>query len=432
MKTILLSCLLFLSFSMLSAQDIKVVKKSLDANQLDKAKTDIDAYLQKKPNDPEGLYYKSKIYGSIATNEQFKSLAPDGKEVAFDAFKKSVELDKDNKVMLVMIQDKYKPIFDLYTGYYDAGIKEFNSAASTKNKAYFDSAMNNFIKANEVGSYIYSKQWALSSIDTPLVLNIGKAALNAENKEKALFYFKKIADSNIVRTKEDADGYELAYQWLALYYRDAKDDANFLKYASLGKQNFPKSDYFDAVMLDYYRAGKKYDSLFKKYQEVVTKFPYTVKYHFNYANEIFNYVYNSDAGTKVANKEELLKTVGSELEKAMSLSPEDLTTNWLYGQFYYNAGVDLRDKALAIKSTKPEDIKTKGELNAQAKASYAKAIPFAEKALAGLEAGFKKSERSRYKSVADLLQRIYEGTGQPDKVKLYQQKYDAADAKFVN
>jgi hypothetical protein len=157
-----------------------------------------------------------------------------------------------------------------------------------------------------------------------------------------------------------------------------------------------------------------------------------MKYHFNYANEVFNYVYNSDAGTKVANKEELLKTVGSELEKAMSLSPGDITTNWLYGQYYYNAGIDLRDKALAIKSTKPEDIKTKGELNAQAKASYAKAIPYAEKALAGLEDGFKKSERSRYKSVADLLQRIYEGTGQADKVKLYQQKYDAADAKFVN
>ena len=66
------------------------------------------------------------------------------------------------------------------------------------------------------------------------------------------------------------------------------------------------------------------------------------------------------------------------------------------------------------------------------RSEISKAVPYAEKALAGLEAGYKKSEKFRYKSVADLTQRIYEGIGQPDKVKSYQQKYDQADAKFVN
>ena len=432
MKTILLSCLLFLFFSIVSAQDFKKVKTYVDANQLDKAKTEIDALIAKNPNNPEALYYESKVYGAIAANEQFKTLAPNGREVAFDAFKKAVDSDKDNKLLLLMVTDKYKPIFDLYSGYYDAGIQNFNSATTTKNKAYYDSAMNNFIKANNVGHYIYEKKWALSEIDTPLVLNIGKAAINAENKEQALAAFKKLADSNIVRTKDDADGYELAYQWLALHYRDAKDDANLLKYSNLGKQNFPKSDYFDAVLLDYYRANKNYDELFKKYQEVVTKFPDSAKYHFNYANEVFNYIYNSDASTKIANREGLLKTVGSELEKAYSISANDVTTNWLLGQYYFNAGIDLRDKALAIKGTKPEDVKAKADLIAQAKASYTKAIPYTEKALAGLEEGFKKSEKSRYKSVADLMQRIYQSLGQNDKVKVYETKYDTADTKFVN
>jgi len=432
MKTILLSFLLFLCFVTLYAQDLKNVKKYLDANQLDKAKTEIDAYTQKNPDNAEGQYYKSKVYGNIAASEQFRSLAPDGRAAAFDAFKKSIELDKDKKAMLLMMQDKYKPIFDIYAAYYDAGIKDFNAAATSKNKPDYEVAMKDFIKANEVGHYIYSNQWALSALDTPLVLNIGKAALNADNKDTALHYFKMLADSNIVTTKEDSAGYEIAYQWLALYYRDAKDEANMLKYANLGKKNFPKSDYYDAVLLDYYRSTKNYDALFKKYAEVIAKFPDSMKYHFNYANEIFNYIYNSDAGTKIENKDELLKTVGSELEKAISLSPDDVTSNWLYGQYYFNAGVDLKDKALAIKSTKPEDVKTKADLNAQAKASYTKAAPYAEKALTGLEAGFKKSERSRYKSVADLLQRIYNGLGQNDKVKAYELKYDSADTKFVN
>jgi hypothetical protein len=432
MKKMFLGCLFFVAFHVVNAQDLKSVKKYSDAKQLDKAKTEVDAFLQKNPGSPEGLYYKSKIYGNIADSAQFKSLAPNARAEAFDAFKKAVELDKDNKLALIMIQDKYKPIFDLYAGYYDAGIKDFNSAANTKDKAYYDSALNNFVRANEVGSYIYSKQWALSALDTPLVLNIGKAALNAGNKEQSLKYFKMLADSNIAKTSDDASGYELPYQWLVLHYKDQKDEANMLKYADLGRKNFPNSDYYDAVLLDYYRAAKNHDALFKKYQEVVTKFPDSMQYHFNYANEAFNYVYNSDAGTKIDNREELLKTVGDELEKALKINPDDVNTNWLLGQYYYNAGVDLKDKAVAVKGTKPEDVKAKADFTAQAKEQYSKALPYAEKALAGLETGFKKTERSRYKSVADLLQRIYNGLGQNDKVKVYEKKYDDADKQFVN
>lgn len=432
MKNVMLVGLFSLLISGLFAQDLKKIKTYLDAKQLDKAKTEVDAYTEKNPNNPEGLYYKGKIYGSIAANDQFKSLAPDGRAVAFEAFKKAIDADKDNKLMLLMVQDQYKPIFDLYSGYYDAAIGEFNGAASSKNKADFETSMNNFIKANEVGNYIYSKKWALSEIDTPLVLNIGKAAINAGNQEQAVQAFKKLADANITRTKDDNAGYSLPYQWLAGYYRDTKDDANFLKYIELGKKNFPNDDYFDAVMIDYYRAKKDRENLFKAYGEIVNKYPDSVLYHFTYANEMFNYVYNSDAGTKIDNKDELLKTVGVELDKAYKLDANSINTNWLYGQYYFNSGIDLKEKANNIKGTKPEDVKTKADLNTQAKALFIKAAPYGEKALAGLEEGYKKSERSRYKSVADLMQRIYNSLNQADKVKVYQDKYDTADTKFVN
>jgi hypothetical protein len=432
MKKIFLSGFLFLLISGIYAQDIKKVKTYLEAKQLDKAKTEIDAYTQKNANNPEGLYYKSKVYGTLASNEQFKSLAPDPRAEAFDAFKKAVELDKEGKLTLVMVQDQYKPIFDLYTGYYDAGITGFNTAATSKNKADFETAMNSFIKANEVGGYIYSKKWALSEIDTPLVLNIGKAAINAGKQEMALEYFKKLADANITRTKDDSLGYVLPYQWLASYYKDAKDEANFLKYVNIGRQNFPKDDYFYAIAIDYYRAKKDYPALFNTYAEAAAKYPDSLLYHFNYANEIFNHVYNSDAGTKIENKEALLKTVGEELEKANKLDPNHTNTNWLYAQYYFNTGIDLKEQANKIKGTKPDEVKAKANLNAQAKESFNKAIPYGEKALTDLENGFKKSEKSRYKSVVDLMQRIYTSIDQNDKVKAYETKYDTADAKFVN
>ena len=41
-------------------------------------------------------------------------------------------------------------------------------------------------------------------------------------------------------------------------------------------------------------------------------------------------------------------------------------------------------------------------------------------------------DKSKYKSIVDLMQRIYTSLNQADKVKLYQAKYDAADGKFIN
>lgn len=433
MKKILLSIsFLVIMLSGLLAQDAKKLKTYLEAKQYDKAKAEVDAAISKNPNDPVALYYKSKVYALLPNDPQFKVSVPDAREQAFDAFKKAVETDKDNKVYLVLAQDQYKPIFDLYTGYYDAGAVAFNSGSSTNNKGDFDQALTLFKNSDMIGRYIYSKKWALSDLDTQLVLTIGKAAINAGKKEEAVTYLKKLADANITGTFTDKNSYQLSYQWLSFYYKDAKDEANFLKYINLGKKNFPKDDYYDAVLLDYYRDKKDYDALFKKYDEMIIAYPDSVQYHFNYANEAFIYVYNSDAGTKINNKETLLKNVETQLQKVLTIKPNDVNTNWLIGQYYFNTGIDQKEKANSIKGTKPEDVKKKADLNAQAKDVFTKAIPYADKALSTLEGSSKKADKSKYKSIVDLMQRIYTSLNQADKVKTYQVKYDTADAKFIN
>lgn len=433
MKKVLLSGSLFLILLSGSfAQDTKKLKTYLDAKQYDKAKTEVDAAVTKNPADPLALYYKSKVYAAIASDAQAKTSVPDAREQAFEAFKKAVDTDKDNKVAFVAMQEQYKPIFDLYLGYYDAGASAFNTAATSGNKADFEQSLTLFKNSDMVGRYIFSKKWALSELDTQLVLTIGKAAINAGKKEEAVTYLRKLADANITATATDKTSYQLPYQWLSFYYKENKDEANFLKYTALGKKHFPKDDYYDAVMLDYYRDKKDYDALFKKYDEIVVAYPDSVQYHFNYANEAFIYVYNSDAGTRINNRESLLKNVGVELQKVLAVKPNDVNTNWLLGQYYYNAGIDLKEQAIAIKSTKPEDVKKKADINAQARDILNKAIPFGEKALSALEVTNKKSDKSKYKSITDLMQRIYTSLNQVDKVKIYQGKYDTADAKFIN
>jgi hypothetical protein len=433
MKKTLLSILLFALVLGVTAQDLKKVKSYSDAKQWDKAKSEIDAYLTKNLTSAEGYYIKSKVYGGLASSDQFKSLVPEGRTEAFESFKKAIDLDKDNKLMILMVQDQYKPVIDIYSGYFESGAAYYNTAIVNHNKADYEKAMNEFINANKVGGYINQKKWVtLGELDTTLVLNIGKSALNAGKKEDAMLYFKKLADANVVATKDDKAGFALPYQWLTQTYKDANDETNMLKYANLGRQYFPNDDFYDANLIEYYRGKKDFEGLFKKYDEIVTRFPDSSTYHFNYANDAFNYIYNSDAGVKVSNKEAILKTAGSEMQKALALKPNDINTNWLLGQYYYNGGIDFREQVNAIKGTKPEDVKKKADLNAQAKILFAQAIPYGEKALEMAEAGYKKSEKSRFKSVVDLMQRIYTSLNQPDKSKLYQQKYDSADTKFMN
>lgn len=436
MKKVIFTLIFSFFATVIFAQDLKTVKADLDKKQLDKAKTDIDAYVAKSPNDAEGQYYKAKIYEQIATSDQFKNLAPDAKEQAFEAFKKAYADSSNLKARVLIYKDNYAPIVNLYSDYFAAAAAAFNAAAPTGNKAGFEDAMNLFIKADNIGHYLAENKLAkVAAVDTTLVLNIGKAALNAGKNDVALTYFTKLADANINGTKDGGEGntaYILPYQWLVLHYKDAKDEANMMKYANLGKKLFPESDYFDLVLIDYYREKKDQDALFAKYNELVTKRPDSLMYHFNFANDIFGYIYNGDEGVVVKNRDSLLHTLGAEIEKAHSLNPNDVVTNWLYAQYYYNHGVDIRDSALKIKSPKPEDVKKKAALNAQAKEAFNKAIPYADKAITTLEAGYKKSDKSKYKSIVDLMQRIYESLNQNDKVKLYQNKYDAADAKFVN
>jgi len=415
----------------MQAQDLKSIKSDLDKKQYDKAKTEVDSYLAKSPDDAVALYYKAKIYEGLATDDRFKSQAPpDALDQAYEAAKKAIGDGKTSKAMLDVIKDNYAGVFNLYTDFYQKGADAFNAAAQSNDKAKFADAMNNFIKADSVGQYTARMEWSkIAAVDTVLVLNIGKAAINAGNDEVTIAAFKKLTDANITGPKEgDNSGYVLPYEWLLQYYMKQKDDANVMKYDDLGKKLFPHVDYFYAVMPDYYNDKKNYPATFAAYNDLVTQFPDSVSYRFNYANDIFGYVYNGEEGVTISNKDSLMRVMGEQLEKAHSVAPNDVLTNWLYSQYYYNQGVDVRDSASKVK-----DAATKKSMTDRANDLFNKAIPYAQAGLTALENnGYKKADRSHYKSIVDLMERIYQSLNQNDKVKQFDALYDEADKKFVN
>ncbi|MEO6683251.1 MAG: hypothetical protein ABIN48_10575 [Ginsengibacter sp.] len=435
MKKIALPILFSLLVSITFGQTIKKATSYLDKNDLAKAKTEIDGFLEKKPGDSEGNYIKSKIYLKIADSAAISNLIQgDGRGQALEAFKIAVADSNNVKLKLQIMKDNYAPVFNMYAGYYQEAADAFNEAAGAQSKEGFAKSMNLFKKANEVGAYISKNEWAaIGKVDTTLVLNIGKAALNAGLEDEAKRAFISLADAGIsgVSNSEDNDSYRIPYQWLTFHYKDADDEANMVKYANLGKKYFPKDDYFDYVMMDFYRQKKNMPEVFAKHESIIKIHPDSLNYHFNYANDIFGYLYNSDDDVVVQNKDQYLNTLKQELDKAYEINSNDINTNWLYSQYHYNKGIELRDEALAIKGNKPEDVKKKADLKEAAKKSWNEAIPYGKKALKVLEEGKKTSDRSRYKSIANLMQNIYRSLEDRANTKVYEDAYDNADSIFT-
>jgi hypothetical protein len=441
MKRIVLPVLFTFLVTATFAQNVKKATSYVDDKKYDKAKTEIDGILAKEPNNTQALYLKSKLYTLMADSAAFKSMLPaDPYGEAFDAFKKAIADSTNSAVTLMVIKDNYAPIFKVYSGYYGEAANAFNDAANSANKpdtAGFEKAMNLFIKANDVGQYIRENKWAnIGEVDTTLVLNIAKAALNAKKNDTARKYFEQIANAKIGGLHENAPdpSFELPYQWLTLDYKQAGDSANMVKYATLGQEVYPNDDYFTFVQMDYYREKENHQSLFKTYDELTSKHPDSIRYHLNYATEIFSYVFGSDEGTVIPDKDQLLSTLQAQLDKAVALEPDNGGANLLYAQYFYNKGIFAMDDASKIKGATltADQKKNKEDLTAQGKDFLQKAIPYAEKASAAFEEGNKKSQKSRYKSAINLLENIYQSLGDKDKLKAYQDKYDAADAKFVN
>ena len=89
MQRFLLSLLILLSSSGLFAQSIDEIEEQVKKGEWDKAKTSVDAFLAKEKNQSkaDGWWFKGLIYNEIAKNDKYKSLAPDGRMEAFNAFK---------------------------------------------------------------------------------------------------------------------------------------------------------------------------------------------------------------------------------------------------------------------------------------------------------------------------------------------------------
>jgi hypothetical protein len=406
------------------AQSLDKAKDMLKNSKLTDAKTEIDKVLtvEKLQKNPESWYVKTKIYNAIAANEALKAQYPDARAEALESLKKYTELaDKDEKKLLLIQLDAFKPMNDIYQGYFQDGAAAYNAAN-------FSVATKDFIGALKASDFMNSKGWTTMKIDTTCTLYAGISAEKANMRDTAAIYYGKLVDAGIT-SAPSANMIEI-YKWMVDHYNTKKDDVNTKKYLAYGKAKFPDDPFWLTLELDNLRAGNgPKDSLFAKYQEITDKFPKNHLFLFNYGVELYQYANDTSSGKRPANSDELIQKAKVEFGKCLDANPDYVQAALALGQISYNEGVDMQAQTKFIKGSKPEDIKKRADLRIAAGKKSEEALPYFEKVdhILGSKGKLKMDEKKTLKDTYDLMITIYDQKKDKEKSDAYTTKYNNVD-----
>jgi hypothetical protein len=413
----------FLAFAGMGlfAQSVDKAKDLLKAGKLAEAKTEIDKVLAVEKNQKSGdaWFYKLKIYNAIAAGP-LSAQYPSARDTAFAALEKYCEVDANKMILLQM--DAYKPINEIYQGYFGVGANDYNNGK-------FDSALYNFKGALAASAFMNGKGWTNLKIDTTSTLYAGISAEKAGKKDTAANYYSKIADAHI-DTINKSSMIDI-YKWLADYYHTRKDEANARKYLAIGETLYPNDLFFPSTELDMARESGNKDSLWARYDQIVTRFPKNYLFFFNYGLEEYQYASDTSSGKRPANAADITAKAQVNLQKSLELQPDYPQAALVLGQIAYNAGVDFQSEAKKVQGKTPEAAKQRGDLRAAATRKFDEAIPFFEKVDQdlGSKGKLKQDEKSALKDAYDLLITIYEqkGPAGKDKADAYTNKFNNVD-----
>lgn len=413
MRKFLLTAVLFASATALFAQNLDDVQDQISKKNYVQAKARIDKVLA----DPKGQksanawYYKGVIYNELAKDSTQDNSAY--RAEAYDALKKAQELDPKN--VMGELEQNWR-LFDIYNYYLNNAIKLHNSKD-------YAGALNNYKKAIEVQQYIHGKNFAynnqtLPALDTAVTLYAGSAALFAKDTAAGMQYFQQIADAKV-----PGKDYMQAYQMLVDYYNRKGDQANAQKYAALGKQLYPESEYWTYYELADPALKEDKTKLLAKYEEMISRNPDNGGLALDYAIELFNYTYGQN---KPADYKAAQSKLDGVIQKAIDLN-KSAEANYLMVQNISNQIYDLQEAQRAIKGTKPEDVKKKSAYTADINKKYDDLGKYGETAaqLFSERNDLKTVEKANYKQVLTQLANYYRFKKQPDKAKTYDDKAKA-------
>ncbi len=412
MKKILFTLTCLVAYCLSQGQTMKEVTLNVVAKKYPEAKVAVDKLLAdpKNANSAEGYYWKGFIYNFLAKDPVNKSLCTDCRMDAFNAIKKYMELDPSMKETK---SDSNSLLYDMYLNYYDIAAKAYNSDS-------YQAAYDNFKNTLMVEDYIAGKNLPgpnglrANSLDTSVILFCGFAASKLQKEDDAAAMYQKIIDAGLNDPK-----FLATYEDQAEFYLKKNEMDKWKDVVAKGKKAFPSADYWYQVEIDMIVKTADKETLTAKYDELVKQRPGSYVLSYNYAVELFNYIYIND--TKPADIPKKKDRLTEILKSTIALDSGIEATVLMARHKDYASG-DLMDGSIKIKGTKPEDVKKRNDIKASAIKEADEAISYAENAIKyykGLEK-LKSSQKNNINSMYDILSRAYELKGDAKKSADYQ------------
>lgn len=273
------------------------------------AKKEIDAVLslEKYQQNPDAFYAKAKIYNAIALHPALSSQIAGARMTAFQALKKYTEID--DKMLIALQVDDYKPINEIYRGFYQTAANRFNS------KQYKE-ALEEFTNAITVSTFMTQKGWINLPLDTNSVLYAGVAAEKLERLNDAANYYGMLIDNRI-----KWEGFAEIYKWVANYYYINKNTAKATHYILLGKEVYPTDPFWTSLEFDIIREKGNKEVLFAFYEKVINVEPTNYLYRYNYAVELYQHGYNPDPSNRPVESDAFIRTAETQLAEVIQLLP---------------------------------------------------------------------------------------------------------------
>src|SRR6185436_6366632 len=153
------------------------------------------------------------------------------------AFKKFKEMDPSMALIGDLVYQN-GPI-NLYSSYYTSGYNDYNSKK-------WDAAFGKLKKAVSYSDLLIERKLLNASVDTNVLILAGITAEKSNHKDEAAVYYSRLADNKIT-----GDGFESVYRFLVSYYFGKKDYASFEKYKTIGREVYPKSEFFTFDKIDF-------------------------------------------------------------------------------------------------------------------------------------------------------------------------------------
>ncbi len=348
MKKIAILFILAFSVYFVSAQNSKVQSAinyiKPQYNQLDKAKEAIDlaAKHEKTKGKAKTWKVRGQVYQAIGTtkDEKFKNLCEQPLQVAYESYKKALELDT-----------KHQYTKEINYQLTILGIAIVNKGIEYFSENNFNGALNSFETSLDIDKLV-----APGKIDTMVIFNAGIAADRAKNYDKAIEYYQKTADLKYEGSK--------VYSFMANIELERGDTAQYLDVIKRGIEAYPNdNDALMVTLINYYLEKDKSDLALEYLNKAIEKDPKNHTFYFA-RGALYDKLGDFD-NAKIS------------YEKAIEIKPDYFDAYYNLGALYFNKGADMLKAANEIP---PNEQKKYDAAVKEAFVELDKAVPYLEKA----------------------------------------------------